>query len=228
MPPVRTTASRHPRAPLVDAFLSIELLQLGVAAIGLVMSTGGIALLPGFVRSERLARRLGGIAESLIGRAATRFGRTPPAGLPERVESLRATGQTLISTKGLLGLGTTLVPQAGYAVMLTPMIRCWTSPRPMPHGSSQRRRPTMSRPAPGRLPPRGPGRTGAERAHPGHPAVAIEIVAILGVATVGWMLISAFRRSRRRRQRATVPSGSTGRMSMYLPSRRGHLPLGRL
>jgi len=90
-----------------------------LAILGVILSIGGIALLVGVIRSERLARWIGDKAQLIVGSLAKRFKRTAPGDLSARILGLRETGQSLVSTRGLLGLGLTLVIQAGYAVMLT-------------------------------------------------------------------------------------------------------------
>lgn len=90
-----------------------------LAVFGLIVSIVGIALLVGIVRSERVAKWIGELLQSIATRLAARFGRAAPPGLSGRVMGLRAMGSDLIDTAGLLGLGTQIAIQAAWASMLT-------------------------------------------------------------------------------------------------------------
>jgi uncharacterized membrane protein YbhN (UPF0104 family) len=90
-----------------------------LAVFGLIVSIVGIALLVGVVRSERLAERIGGLAQSSVDWLMARLNREPPPDLTERIMGLRELGNDLVNQKGLLGLGLKIVTQAAWASILT-------------------------------------------------------------------------------------------------------------
>ena len=90
-----------------------------LAVFGLIVSIVGIALLVGVVRSERLAERIGGLAQSSVDWLMARLNREPPPDLTERIMGLRELGNDLVNQKGLLGLGLQIVTQAAWASILT-------------------------------------------------------------------------------------------------------------
>ena len=90
-----------------------------IAIIGLVVSIGGIIVVIGVLRSERLALRLGNLVQDVVTWLGAKIGRTLPDDLAQRVVGLRQMGATLADTKGLLGLGLQLLLQVGYATILT-------------------------------------------------------------------------------------------------------------
>jgi uncharacterized membrane protein YbhN (UPF0104 family) len=90
-----------------------------LAVFGLIVSIVGIALLVGVVRSERLAERIGGLAQSSVDWLMARLNRESPPDLTERILGLREMGNDLVNQKGLLGLGLKIVTQAAWASILT-------------------------------------------------------------------------------------------------------------
>jgi len=90
-----------------------------LAVFGLIVSIVGIALLVGVVRSERLAERIGGLAQSSVDWLMARLNRESPPDLTERIMGLREMGNDLVNQKGLLGLGLKIVTQAAWASILT-------------------------------------------------------------------------------------------------------------
>jgi uncharacterized membrane protein YbhN (UPF0104 family) len=90
-----------------------------LAVIGLIVSIVGIALLVGIVRSERIAKSIGELLQSIVASLSDRIDREAPANLAERVMGLREMGNNLVNTSGLLGLGMQIVIQAAWASILT-------------------------------------------------------------------------------------------------------------
>jgi hypothetical protein len=90
-----------------------------LAVFGLIVSIVGIALLVGVVRSERLAERIGGLAQRSVDGLMARLNRESLPDLTERIMGLRKMGNDLVNQKGLLGLGLQIVTQAAWASILT-------------------------------------------------------------------------------------------------------------
>jgi uncharacterized membrane protein YbhN (UPF0104 family) len=90
-----------------------------LAVFGLIISIAGIALLVGVVRSERIAKWIGGLLQSIVTSLAARFDRESPPDLAQRVMGLREMGSNLVNTSGLMGLGMQIVIQAAWASILT-------------------------------------------------------------------------------------------------------------
>jgi uncharacterized membrane protein YbhN (UPF0104 family) len=90
-----------------------------LAVFGLVVSIVGIALLVGVVRSERIAKWIGGLVQRGVDWLMARLHRDSPPGLTERIMGLREMGNNLVNQKGLLGLGLQIVTQAAWASILT-------------------------------------------------------------------------------------------------------------
>jgi uncharacterized membrane protein YbhN (UPF0104 family) len=90
-----------------------------LAVFGLIISIAGIALLVGVVRSERIAKWIGELLQSLVTSLMARLHRESPPDLTQRVMGLREMGSSLVNTSGLLGLGMQIVIQAAWASILT-------------------------------------------------------------------------------------------------------------
>jgi uncharacterized membrane protein YbhN (UPF0104 family) len=90
-----------------------------LAVFGLIISIAGIALLVGVVRSERIAKWIGELLQSIVTSLAARFDRESPPDLAQRVMGLREMGSNLVNTSGLMGLGMQIVIQAAWASILT-------------------------------------------------------------------------------------------------------------
>jgi uncharacterized membrane protein YbhN (UPF0104 family) len=90
-----------------------------LAVFGLIVSIVGIALLVGIVRSERIAERIGGLAQRSVDWLMARLNRESLPDLTERIMGLREMGNDLVNQKGLLGLGLQIVTQAAWASILT-------------------------------------------------------------------------------------------------------------
>ena len=90
-----------------------------LAVFGLIISVAGIALLVGVVRSERIAKWIGELLQSVVTSLMARLDRESPPDLAQRVMGLREMGSNLVNTSGLLGLGMQIVIQAAWASILT-------------------------------------------------------------------------------------------------------------
>ena len=75
-----------------------------LALVGLVVLVAATVLLVSIVRSESLARKLGGWLDSMAQRIWRLFRKTPPTGIVEGMLDLRERSKTMLTQHGLRGL----------------------------------------------------------------------------------------------------------------------------
>jgi len=75
---------------------------ISLSVIGIAILSGATLLLVAIVRSESLARRLGGALDSLAKRIWPVFRRTPPQGIIQGIMDLRLEATNLLSRRGVL------------------------------------------------------------------------------------------------------------------------------
>jgi uncharacterized membrane protein YbhN (UPF0104 family) len=116
--PVIATAGvlldRHPTQPRVLLF----------ALVGLVALVAAAVLLVSFVRSEGLARKLGGRLDSMAQRIWTLFRKTPPAGIVEGVLDLRERSKAMLTQHGVRGFAAAVVGRLAWFVVLEIALWC--------------------------------------------------------------------------------------------------------
>jgi putative heme transporter len=95
--------------------LAFVVLIVLVAAAGLLVLT---------VRSERLARNLGGWLERMAQRLWTLLRRTPPAGIVEGMLDLRERSKSMLTAHGLVGFATAVVAKLAWFVVLEVALWC--------------------------------------------------------------------------------------------------------
>jgi putative heme transporter len=116
--PVVATAGvlldRHPTEPRV----------LLLALVGLVVLVAATLLLVSFVRSEALARKVGGRLDSMARRIWTLFRKTPPAGIVEGVLDLRERSKAMLTQHGVRGFAAAVVGRLAWFVVLEVALWC--------------------------------------------------------------------------------------------------------
>jgi uncharacterized protein (TIRG00374 family) len=116
--PVIATAGvlldRHPTEPRV----------LLLALAGLVVLVAAAVLLVSFVRSEGLARKVGGWLDSMARRIWTLFRKTPPAGIVEGILDLRERSKAMLTQHGVLGFAAAVVGRLAWFVVLEVALWC--------------------------------------------------------------------------------------------------------
>ena len=95
-----------------------------LALVGLVVLVAAAALLVSMVRSERLARKLGGWLDSMARRIWTLFRKTPPTGIVEGTLDLRERSKTMLTQHGLLGFAAAVVTRLAWFVVLEVALWC--------------------------------------------------------------------------------------------------------
>lgn len=105
---------RHPTEPRVLLLALVGLLVLGVVAV----------LLISIVRSEAIARRLGGWLESMAGRIWKLFRKAPPTGMVEGMLDLRERLKALLTQHGLRGFAAAVVAKLAWFAVLEVALWC--------------------------------------------------------------------------------------------------------
>jgi putative heme transporter len=103
--------SIEPRVPLL-------------ALIGLVVLTVAAVLLVSIVRSEGLARKLGGWLDSMARRIWKLFRKTPPTGIVEGLLDLRERSKTMLTQHGVVGFAAAVVARLAWFVVLEVALWC--------------------------------------------------------------------------------------------------------
>ena len=114
----------------------IQSRALLLALIGLIVLVGAAVLLVSIVRSESLARRLGGWLDRMAKRIWKVFRKTPPTGIVEGMLDLRERSKAILTGHGLLGFAAAVVAKLTWFVVLEVALWCvgsaWMSSRRRP------------------------------------------------------------------------------------------------
>ncbi len=95
-----------------------------LALVGLVVLAAAAVVLVSIVRSERLARRLGGWLDRVAQRIWRLFRKTPPTGIAERILDLRERSKAMLTQHGLLGFAAAVVAKLAWFVVLEVALWC--------------------------------------------------------------------------------------------------------
>ncbi len=102
----------------------IQWQALLLALIGLIVLAAAAVLLVSVVRSESLARRLGGWLDSMAQRIWRLFRKTPPTGIVEGMLDLRERLKAMLTLHGLLGFAAAVVGKLAWFVVLEVALWC--------------------------------------------------------------------------------------------------------
>ncbi len=105
---------RHPTEPRV----------LLLALVGLVVLIAGAVLLVSFVRSESLARKLGGWLDAMAQRIWKLFRKTPPDGIVAGALDLRERSKAMLTQHGVRGFAAAVVGKLAWFVVLEVALWC--------------------------------------------------------------------------------------------------------
>ena len=97
---------------------------LQLALIGLIVLVAGAVLLVSIVRSEDLARRLGGWLDRMAQRIWKLFRKTPPTGIVEGILDLRERSKAILTQHGLRGFAAAVVAKLAWFVVLEVALWC--------------------------------------------------------------------------------------------------------
>ena len=117
LPPIAT-------AGLLVTGHGLESRALLLALIGLIVLVAAAVLLVSIVRSERLARRLGGWLDRMAQRFWKLFQKTPPTGIVEGMLDLRERSKAMLTTHGLLGFAAAVISKLAWFVVLEVALWC--------------------------------------------------------------------------------------------------------
>ena len=95
-----------------------------LALIGLVVLVVATLLLVSIVRSESLARKLGGWLDGMARRIWTLFRKTPPTGIVEGMLDLRERSKTILTQHGLRGFAAAVFARLAWFVVLGVALWC--------------------------------------------------------------------------------------------------------
>ncbi len=95
-----------------------------LALVGLIVLVAAAVLLISIVRSEGLARKLGGWLDSMAQRIWRLFRKTPPAGIVEGVLDLRERSKAMLTQHGVLGFASAVVGRLAWFVVLEVALWC--------------------------------------------------------------------------------------------------------
>jgi putative heme transporter len=95
-----------------------------LALVGLVVLVAAAALLVSIVRSESLARKLGGWLDSMAQRIWRLFRKSPPTGIVEGILDLRERSKTILTQHGLRGFAAAVVARLAWFVVLEIALWC--------------------------------------------------------------------------------------------------------
>lgn len=90
----------------------------------LVVLAAAAVVLASIVRSESLARKLGGWLDRMAKRIWTLFRKTPPAGIVEGVLDMREHSKVLVTQRGQLGFAAALLGKLAWFVVLEVALWC--------------------------------------------------------------------------------------------------------
>ena len=94
------------------------------ALIGLIVLVAAAVLLVSVVRSESLARKLGGWLDRMAQRIWKLFRKTPPTGIVEGMMDLRERSKLMLTQNGLLGFVAAIVAKLAWFVVLEVALWC--------------------------------------------------------------------------------------------------------
>src|SRR4051794_21761539 len=89
-----------------------------LSVIGVIILVFALLVLVAIVRSESLAGRLGRLLESIAGRLWGLFRRPPPSGIADGVMQVRERSQDMLSRRGALGFGASVLARLAWFVVL--------------------------------------------------------------------------------------------------------------
>jgi uncharacterized protein (TIRG00374 family) len=95
-----------------------------LALVGLIVLVAAAVLLVSFVRSEGLARKVGGWLDSMARRIWTLFRKAPPTGLVEGVLDLRERSKAMLTQHGVRGFAAAVVSRLAWFVVLEVALWC--------------------------------------------------------------------------------------------------------
>ena len=95
-----------------------------LALIGLIVLVAAAVLLVSIVRSERLARRLGGWLDRMAQRIWKLFRKAPPTGIVEGVLDLRERSKAMLTQHGRRGFAAAVVGKLAWFVVLEAALWC--------------------------------------------------------------------------------------------------------
>jgi putative heme transporter len=95
-----------------------------LALIGLIVLVAATVLLVSVVRSESLARRLGGWLDRMAQRIWKLFRKTPPSGVVDGMLDLRERSKGMLTQHGLLGFVAAVVAKLAWFVVLEVALWC--------------------------------------------------------------------------------------------------------
>ena len=95
-----------------------------LALIGLIVLVAAAVLLVSIVRSENLARRLGGWLDRMAQRIWKLFRKTPPTGIVEGMLDLRERSKVMLTRHGVLGFVAAVVAKLAWFVVLEVALWC--------------------------------------------------------------------------------------------------------
>jgi uncharacterized membrane protein YbhN (UPF0104 family) len=95
-----------------------------LALVGLVVLVVATVLLVSFVRSEDLARKLGGWLDSMARRIWSLFRKTPPTGIVEGLLDLRERSRAILTQHGLRGFVAAVVGRLAWFAVLEVALWC--------------------------------------------------------------------------------------------------------
>ena len=94
------------------------------ALVGLVVLVAAAALLVSIVRSESLARKLGGWLDSMAQRIWRLFRKNPPTGIVEGILDLRERSKTILTQHGVRAFAAAVVARLAWFVVLEIALWC--------------------------------------------------------------------------------------------------------
>ena len=95
-----------------------------LALVGLIVLVAAAVLLVSIVRSESLARRLGGWLDRMAQRIWKLFRKTPPTGIVEGMLDLRERSKAMLTQHGVLGFAAAVVAKLAWFVVLEVALWC--------------------------------------------------------------------------------------------------------
>ena len=95
-----------------------------LALVGVVVLVAAAVLLVSLVRSEDVARKLGGWLDSMAQRIWKLFRKTPPTGVVEGILELRERSKAMLTRHGIVGFGAAVVARLAWFVVLEVALWC--------------------------------------------------------------------------------------------------------
>ena len=95
-----------------------------LALIGLIVLVAAAVLLSSIVRSESLARKLGGWLDRMAQRIWKLFRKTPPTGIVEGILDLRERSKAILTQHGLRGFAAAVAAKLAWFVVLVVALWC--------------------------------------------------------------------------------------------------------